>query len=164
MRGTAFITESSTWCKRCTTVVAKSIRLLGYSFRLRIDSSESVVYSAAHHTADHTANTAYHSETDTHIGKLTDRFVACDCLGNIKATLLLIGVALLGTLGSLCLRINDGFLCFGLRIDDIRLLAKLCFCNIGILAEMQFLEFYVLLIIIGFYYCGYKESVERNAV
>ena len=58
-------------------------------------------------------------------------------------TLLLIGVAFLHTLGSLCLRINDNLLCFGLCMNHIGLLTKFGFCNISVLTEMQFFEFFV---------------------
>ena len=40
---------------------------------------------------------------------------------------------------------------FGLCIDDVGLLAKLRFGDVGILTEMQFLEFFILSVAVRFY-------------
>ena len=61
---------------------------------------KSVTYGIAYNSADCTAYSRHSAKAYAHISKLTDSFVFSDILCNIKATLLLIGIALLLTLCS----------------------------------------------------------------
>ena len=64
-----------------------------------ICTAKSVTYGIADNSADCTAYTCHSAKTYAHICKLTDCLVLCHIPCNIKATLLLISIALLLTLG-----------------------------------------------------------------
>lgn len=64
---------------------------------------------------------------------------------NIETTLLLVGVSFLHSFGCSGFRSNDCALRLSIFVNYVNLLLYFCFCNVGILAEMEFLEFLVLL-------------------
>ena len=130
-------------------------------YSLGLDSTQtrkSIGYNAADHAANSTANTCHHTQANSHIGELSGSFVSCCILRHIKSAFLLIGVAFLHTLSRLCLRVNNNLLRFSLRMNHIGLLTKFCFCNISVLTEMQFLEFFILRIAVRFDDCGNIET------
>ena len=98
---------------------------------------KSATYGIADNSADCTAYSCHSAKAYTHIGKLTDSLVLCHILCNIKATLLLIGVAFLLTLCSHSLRFNHGSLCLRFGINNRCLLTNFSLGNICILSEMK---------------------------
>ena len=71
---------------------------------------ERAIHRISNCASNSTTNSCYGAQPDTHIGELPNGFILRNFFGYVKASLLSIGIALLGTLGGLCLGINDHLL------------------------------------------------------
>ena len=88
-----------------------------------------IIYCIVHHTSDHSAdsaaNTCHSTKTYAHICKLTYSLVSCNIVRNVKASFLLICIALLRSLLRQSLRFYNHLLRFRLLVYNTNLVEGL---------------------------------------
>ena len=155
----AIIAECCTLWKPCAAIIAENVRL-----RRLHRASQRITDRVSDKTADAAADPCHCANANAKPGQSARARVFCCVLRHIEAALLLVGVALLYTLLCNRLRSDERFLRFGLRLNEIGLLAQLCLGNVGIFAEMQLLEFFILRIAVWACKICHEETHKLHAV